>query len=619
MVTLVSLLAALLYAAPLVAFVAVRMRRAQALWELPSGLAVAAAVDVVGVLVLARWMTLERAAWTSRALWTIGLSVAARRSRRELRLRLPAKLTGRAILAAVSSGAVGLGLSLLLSRPYALWDRLWHIPLVSVLRAQRAPFANVYDPAVPLNYHYTGDVLGALVQSFSLGVIHASVALSVAHDVLFTLLGAALGLWLHARRRGALACAALTAAVILTGPVTLFRADAPASGGYAIFNLLTLSFRPHVPLACLLLFGVFVAVAARLLPGGHTLSPGRTAAAILLPTTALALTDETSIVLLCASLGVVWLFAPRAVARTRRAGILVLVGAGALFLLANVVFSGSFAPGAPRFPTAIVDWRLPGYDHPSLPLRSAAARALLLWDLFPILAILLALLVSLPRLRRRGAGLVLLHAVLSIASVVLLLRLEVNRSSIESHRFVTAALLLGPPLALTVLARPLRVPWLSRLLVAAALGLPAASTLAWIAVVLPRQGETYRGFFSPIDFPAVDCRALVGARPFAASEIIYAEQSVWYLYAGCAPVFAPAPPNAHWRIQVKAPYWGLPALRALEGWQPGPELRVICSPQSTPDPVCAYARAHRRCAPAGSAALACTLDEAGRKALLPGQ
>lgn len=613
MITLASLLAALIYVAPSVAFVGARMRRDQPLWELITGVAVAVAADLMLVLGLALWMTLERAAWASRLLWAAVLAVHAVRSRREL--RLPAALTSRAVAAALLSAAVGLGLSLLLSRPYAIWDRLWHIPLTSVLRAERVPFANVYDPAVPLNYHFTGDVLGALIQSFSFGVLHASLALSLAHDVLFVLLGAALGLWLHAQtRRGALASAALCAGILLTGPVTLFRAEAPAPGGYSLFNLLTLSFRPHVVLAALLLTGAWAAVAVRLLPGAKAIPLRRTLPAILLPVTALSLTDEISMALLCASLGVVWLAAPRAVAPTRLAGIFVLASAGALFVLANVVFGGSFGLRAPRLPLAIVDWRLPGYDLPSVPLRDPRGRALLLWDLFSILALLLALFAALRRLRARG--LIALFTVLSAASVGLLLRLEVNRSSIESHRFVTAALLLGPLTAATLLVGPARAPWSSRLLLAAALGLPALSTIRWIGQVAPKQGEVYTGFFSPVDFVDVDCRALTGARAFKPSAIVYAEQSAFYLYAGCHPMFAPAPRNAYWRIQVKAPLFGLDALRAIERWKPGPELRVVCSAGETSDPVCSLARAGRRCSPTGSALLACSLDEGTRKALL---
>src|SRR5262249_38608261 len=139
---------------------------------------------------------------------------------------------------------------------------------------------------------------------------------------------------------------------------------------------------------------------------------------------------------------------------------------------------------------------------------------------------------------------------------------------------------------------------------------------AWILGALPHQGEKYTGFASPIDFTTVNCRAFTGARPFMKSERVYAEMPVWYLYAGCNPLFAPAPPNTYWRLQVKGPLWGIQALRALEAWHPGSELRVVCNPRETQDPVCSYARSHGRCAPAGQGVLACLLDEGARKEIL---
>ena len=56
-----------------------------------------------------------------------------------------ATLLAQSLLSGIFIGALygllGLGLSLRLSIPYAIWDRQWHIPLVASLRGQRAPFA----------------------------------------------------------------------------------------------------------------------------------------------------------------------------------------------------------------------------------------------------------------------------------------------------------------------------------------------------------------------------------------------------------------------------------------------------------------------------------------------
>ena len=48
-----------------------------------------------------------------------------------------------------------------ISSRYWIWDREWHTPFTSALRAQRMPFRNVYEPALTLRYHMTFSLTGA--------------------------------------------------------------------------------------------------------------------------------------------------------------------------------------------------------------------------------------------------------------------------------------------------------------------------------------------------------------------------------------------------------------------------------------------------------------------------
>jgi hypothetical protein len=292
--------------------------------------------------------------------------------------------------------------------------------------------------------------------------------------------------------------------------------------------------------------------------------------------------------------------------------LLVLVAAAALFLLTNVAFGGSFGRAAKHLPAAIVAWRVPGVRNESLPLADPTVPTRLLWDLFVVLAPLVGLLFALRRLR--GRGLVLLLAILVAAGGVLWLRVEVNHAPLESHRFAIAAMFLAPLTGVTLLDG--RTPEFSRLLLLAALALSAASTVAWVMVILPTTGEVYTGFFSPVDFTKVDCRAVTGARAFEPREVVYGEQSAWYLYAGCHPVVSPAVAADYWWLQIKTPLWGLEGFRAAGAWQAGRALRVVCSSGPTKDPACSWARARHRCAPTGNALLSCSLDEEDRRALL---
>ncbi len=614
--------AALLWSTPILAFAVVRLRKEREPWAIAADLATATAVDVLGVLALGFFVPVDRAAWIARALWAVALVLQGLRARRAI--AWPAALGRREIAVVFAAALTGLGSSLALSRPYSIWDRLWHIPLVSSIGAQRLPFVNVYDPAVPLNYHFTGDVLAAVMQSLAFGRVHAALALTLVHDALFAITGVAVALVLISfGPRGVVPRVAMVVGTLFVGPVTLLRPGAPG-GGYSLFNYLTLSFRPHVVLAGLGILGFWALIVGRLRARGAALPAGKTAPQMLVIAAALAITDEASIALLGLALGALWLVRPEAVAPRRLQGVLVLAGLGALFVGVNLGFSASFGRGAPHLAMALVVPRLPGYDRPSLALDDAGGLWTLLLDVFPIVIAVVVGGLARVAIRGRGQGILAFYLTLVAGSAALFLGLEIDGSSIESHRFVTAALWLAPLVAATMLGAPRarqRAPTavfhLAQLTVAIGATLAVGSTLVWVVRVAPHQAEVHAGFFSSVSFYDIDCRAATGPRERGKPVLFYAEQRIWYLWAGCHPGFAAAPPGAHWRMQVKAPYWGTASLRALDRWlSPGDPLRAVCKPNGTSDAVCRYAQAHGRCVRGGNLVDVCMLDAEDRRLLL---
>lgn len=619
-----GLFAALLWSAPIGAFALVRLRKEREPWAIAADLATAAAIDLLGVLALALVVPLDQAAWIARAAWAAALVAQWRRSRGAI--ALPSALGPRELVVVGVGALTGFASSLALSRPYSIWDRIWHIPLVSSLGAQRVPFKNVYDPRVALNYHFAGDVVAAVVQALSFGRVHAAFALSLTHDALFVVTGVAVALLLIAfGPRGNVPRVAMLVGTLFVGPVTFFRLGAkPSTGGYSLFNYLTLSFRPHVVVAGLGILGLWALIVGRLRARTAALPARRTAPQMLVIAAALAITDEASIILLTVALGALWLVRPAVVAPRRLQGALVLAGLGAVFAATNALFGASFGRSAPHLATAFIAPRLPGYDRPSLALSTAAGLRMLLLDLFPVAtALVVGGLARLAR-RGRGEGVLAFYVALVVGSLVLFSTMEVIGSSIESHRVVTAALLLSPLVGATLLGAPRArargpavVLHLARLVLAIGTTLAVASTLAWLVKIAPHQAEVHAGFYSNVSFYEIDCRAATGPRERGSPAPFYAEQRAWYLWAGCHPGFAAAPTSHHWQLQMKTPRWGVDSLRALDQWlSPGDPLRAVCEPNSTTDPICRYAQTHGKCFRSGALVDVCALDAEDRRQLL---
>ena len=139
-------------------------------------------------------------------------------------------------------------------------------------------------------------------------------------------------------------------------------------GRDSIVNFLSLSFRPHVSLAYLFTVGVLTFALARILRDRHEISPRRLIPSLLATVAALALTDESSLALLIAGLGVLWLFDPGILGADRRRGALVLLALAGTIAVAALVFEGAIGACAPHYGLTIVAPRAPGFLNPPVSL-----------------------------------------------------------------------------------------------------------------------------------------------------------------------------------------------------------------------------------------------------------
>lgn len=599
-------------------------------------LAVVVAGDLLSVLLLARVFTLETATLISRVAWVVGGGLFGRKwwqsGGRPTRLD-PRRLLRLAELALVIGGAVFL--SRRLSRPCAIWDREWHIPLVSALRGQSLPFRNVYDPVGGLFYHFAGNVQAAMLQTLSGGRLHASLALSLLHDIMFALIALNVVSFLRASgiRQTALA-ALIFGAIVMIGPVTLLRDDIhKLETGFALVNYLTLSFRPHVALAYLLELGFLESVLGALFADDPSSDRRARLGNLAILAAALAITDESSLGLLGVSLGALWLANPNILAPRRRAGLLALVALSAAIVATVVILGGSVGPSAPHYHLALVAPRAPGYASPPVALAAAAGRALMFQDLLPVLGVLAGLIALAVRRRDRVTfGLAVFYTTLAATSIFALTCLDFEGKAAESHRFATALFVAAPLLAALAIARQTRIggglaaSGIASMVMYLTIGLGVASTVEWlVSGVALRQCASVKNRingWSSDRFYDVDCRRDTGTRLGESTTQTYVDTSGFYLWAGCHPVFAPAPPvgPGEHKVKIGKPWFGRSAVDQLRQCLPSPSdrLAVVCLTAiggPNLDPVCARAAALGPCRLSGTAFTSCSLDGPARAAL----
>jgi hypothetical protein len=625
-----SLFAALVYLVPVGVVFALRARDDRSLWEVASDIPLAVAADLWLVLLLSRFMVLDAAAIASRAAWlAIAVGGALWRRRRGGAFVWPQALDWRIAGQTAVLALLALASSLTLSRPCAIWDRDWHIPLVASLGGQRFPFDNVYDVNVMLTYHFTGDVLAGMLRAFSGNAFHASLALSLAHDLVFALIGAQIGLLVGGTGLRRLSLAVLVeAATLLAGPITLLRDPTrKLESGYSMVNFLSLSFRPHSSLAYLLVLGVVTTVLGRLHGPREPASARRLWPALAASVAVLALTDEASLVLVGVGLGALWLLDGQAFGGNRRAGMLVLVALGAIVIVTLLLFVGALGPGAPGHALGLVAPRAPGFLAPPVPFAAGGWR-LVIEDLGPILLVGLGGVVLCHRASRELRLSVLFYLAILVAAVFAFCCTEAEHSSVESHRWATAPFVMAPILAAGWLGGAARARgwavlggW-AALLIYVGSSIGVASTVEWLgsgmAERVCHRDQMFSGFASD-RFYDVDCRQAAGTRLHERPRVTYLEPDGAYLYAGCRPTFLSGDPRQRHKIKSTRPQFGRAAIDDIDRTmlpRTAP-LTVACLTGSrTADVVCARARAQAPCEPAGAAFEDCVLTGAARADLL---
>jgi hypothetical protein len=582
------------------------------------------ALDLLAIMFFTLFLRLDVAILCTRAVWVlIGTALVLRRgtTARALVREIDWPMLGAVL------GAAGLALYMSLdwSRVYSVWDRFWHIPLVASIRGQQLPFRNVYYSTSSLHYHFSGDVLAASLQALSFDVIHADHALSLAHDLMFALTGACLGLLLWGfGHRSFVGVMLGVLAVLLNGPVSFLRgAGAADLHGFSVLNFFTMSFRPHVSIAGLLFVGFFGAVILHLHDQVSEHSETgpfifRGSITLLITTALLGITDETSTGLLGLALGTTWLANAAIVHKDRRRGLLLLVGLLVAFVGVNLLYGGSLAPGGPVSTMGLVPWRSSGYFKPPIELASSEGRRLLVFDVLAIPAAFVGLLLlcwpkeNVGRLRT----VLLFLLVLNVSSLFGLTRIDVNGEAKEAHRFATAALFAAPLFALAWLPRAAKGS-VAKLVLLSALLLPALSTASWYRNAVPQELAVE---LRP-QLGTVNCREEADARPFEKAHPTYVSGPAWYVWSGCRPILSTGSTARQWSLPIFGPQLGLPALEIFEKNMLGAKenLRVICAPEAKKpdtDPVCAFAVERGACRMVTAKLQKCLVSPADRPALL---
>jgi len=609
-----------LYLCPLAILFVALAHRDRPVWRAALGVPTFVAVDLVGTLLLSRLVRLETAALVSRGLWLAGGSVVLyRRRTKVIAWWQGADLRGWINPTVAALFAVWL--SSVLSLACGLWDRWWHIPLVTSLGGQRAPFLNFFEQNEPLAYHYAGDALASMLQALSFAHLHSAYALSRMHDVLFGLIGLTLaGLLPSFGAKRLVWSLAATATTLLAGPANmLVQGDARPLFGKSIVNLLSLSFRPHVPVAYLSILGF---VGALLLPviSLKAVSARETRLMLFASTALLALCDETSLALLGVFLAVVWLGAPKSLGETRKQGIAVGLALIACITATVLLNGGTLVHGAVSSDFKLAPtFRVPGFVTASAPLVTLDAWKTFLTDFFAIVLVCIAGLMAALTVRTRPVvTMAAAYGSVGLVALLALTKLQINGSDSECHRLATLPLFLAPLFGFYFARQPGRV-WafersasLVTLVVGLGVGIPAMSTAEWLwgtgAAICRREGDQ--------TYAATDCREFALAKLGEAPLPAYVDANLWYPFAGCRPLKAQSTSRFHRVIHLGFPETGWPRLRRLEGWLGKAPLSLYCS-IGRPDDVCTRATQTGYCSVETTSIKRCTLTPEQRLTLAP--
>lgn len=637
------------YLLPLVLLGVMRARRDRTLQELALDPPLFVAIDLLMTYALARLMRLEWAILASRVIWlAVAAGVLLWKRRTGDKPALPAALDRHAGAIGVVGAIAGASLSLWYTRPWAgphaavracmPADSRWHVPLVASLQGQKIPFHNIYQPGLQLSYHYAGDVLAAQLKTFSLDVMHSSLALAVAHATMFALMGLCIAWWMSSWGfKSMWLGAAAVWGVLLAGPGSLLRPDSMTVAGYNFISFLRVSFRPHVPIAGLMIIGIVGSLLASIqgdLPPRPWL---RTRLPLFAAMVMLGVTEVASFAVLGVALAATWLvWTDLDKGRWRSLAALVVLGASPLLL--GLVFPGALSQSQVH-PTLIAP-RSPGYHHVAIALGTGRGWSYLICDIAPVLVLTVAGVIRsiLRPSRAQFASLVFLCTVV-LVSLFALTSLNLGRGGEENHRFWIGTMIVAPMCGLAWLgrwprprqhegfiARVLRRFWRRwrapipalTVLVGVGLALPAASTLQELSSVVPRYCPRTRELYAPYEnLYAINCRHRFGTQLGTLAIPRYIERPLFYRFTGCDSSYAVAPKPRYWKMAVRYPEFGLRALRKLDKSVLGPNqsLEVVCGRGRSRDPICAKAVSGGNCHAAGIARI-CLLSPEARRELL---
>jgi hypothetical protein len=623
-------LAIVMSALPIAVLLLLRARADRPAWLVALDIPTAVALDLVAVFLISHLVVLDLAAWITKGLWLlVGAAVLVARRRRGRRVEWPVQLTRSLLLQALVVGVVGLLVSMAFSRRCAMWDRPFHIPFLTSMRGQTAPFVTVYEPWKALYYHYGGNLFAATLQAYSLGILHASHALTLLHDLAFFGLGISLGLTLRAMGVRHLPLLVLVyLGMMLSGPYTPLQGEHRTwFAGYSLTNWLSISYRPHMSLAAWITLPFLAVPAVRLREMNREVPLGDLVLPLVACIPALMTVDEFSVGTLGLGLGALWLVYPRVFAPTRKRGLLLFAALGASLAFSVLVMRSTVALGAPHYPLALVAPRTPGFYTDPVPFSTARGVVLFLSDVFPVLGVLVGGAWLLLRWRDSSVvGMYTFYAAMSLVSIFLFTTLFYTGGGLQNHRFLTVPMLSSPFVVAALLApRPGGSPPLTSLpalLMVAVLALASDASLNWIggwsfndcrSSGLPENKHYY----------TTDCRSETGAGVVnRRTKPMYLDPEILYLAAGCRPGFMAGPPasmDGH-DLKVGTARLGIEGLRELHHdrrfLDPAADLDVTCSRKPTADPACALLKQAGGCAPAGSELMLCSMTPAQRKAAL---
>jgi hypothetical protein len=259
--------------------------------------------------------------------------------------------------------------------------------------------------------------------------------------------------------------------------------------------------------------------------------------------------------------------------------------------------------------------RLPHFNSPPLALGlGREAWKQLLVDEGPIIIPAIVLARELRGPRGDRATVIAAAMVLGIAALGLLLFLcfEIDGRTYEGHRFMTAARILVPVVAL---AYAPRLPRGSLASVALLAPLFAGAVTSWGFALtrLPQRADA-RGTATY----ATNCRTDFGARLGEPMVPTYVDEPIWYSYAGCRPIFAAGHDGPPGVVLAGWPQLGPAGFAKMdrECFPPGASARVVCSTlRYNVSPICEKAADVGRCRPQGRRARACEIPPGARPAL----